>query len=115
MAFKTLMKRQARMMSPKTIRFIKNGKVIISRDLRKHFIKNNYVEVLVDEDYNKLALKPTNDERRGYKIFPSGVFQCNLLKKGGIAGDFKVRFTEGKIIIDDVNVEKLKQMEYWDD
>ncbi len=117
MVFKTLMKRQTRMMEPKTVKFIQRGMIIISRDLRKYFNKKGFVEILIDEDYNKLALKPSVDSLRGYKLSSSGTFQCQALKKVGIvASVFKVRFTEGKIIIDDFKInEKMKALEYWED
>lgn len=117
MTFRTLMKRQTRMMEPRTVKFIKRGMIIISRDLRKYFDKKGFVEVLIDKDYKKLALKPSKDSVRGFKLSSSGTFQSQALKKVGIEGGiFKGRFTEGKIIIDDFPInEKMKALEYWED
>ncbi len=116
MVFRTLMKRQQRMMPPRTVKFLADGKIIISRDLGSLFGKKTFVEVLVDQDYNKIALKPSKDEVRGYKLGVGNLFQCSLLKKAGIKGEYKARFTEGKIIIDDIKItDKLKNMEFWED
>lgn len=102
MTFKTLKKRQLRMMKNNTIRILKQGKILISRDLVMK-IKTPFVEVLVDEDYNKLAFKPSNNEILGYKIFNSNLIQVAPLKHGQL-GEFQARFTEGKIIIDSYKV-----------
>ena len=116
MTFKTLMKRQQRMMNPRTVKFLGGGKIIISRDLRNFFKKKEFVEILIDEDYNKIAFKPSNDEVRGYKLVQGNVFQCMILFRSGIKGEYKARFTEGKIIIDDIPItDKLKNMEFWED
>lgn len=115
MAFKTLMKRQCRMVPSMTVRFHKLGRVIISWDLRRK-LKTDYVEVLIDEDYNKFALKSSNDAVKGFKLNKSNMFQCSPLRKLEVVGEFKARFTEGKIIIDDFKVsDEIKSLEFWED
>jgi len=117
MVFKTLMKRQVRMVPANTVRFHKLGKVIISRDLIKKIKKGyEYLEVLIDADYNKFAIKPSKDATRGFKLGKSNMFQCCPLRKCNLHGEFKARFTEGKIIVDKIKVDdNLKAMEFWDD
>lgn len=114
MTFKTIKKRQGRMMNTNTIRILKQGKVLISRDLLRK-IKTPFVEVLIDEDYNKLALKPSKDVIRGYKIFNSNILQVASLKHGQL-GEFKARFTEGKVIVDSYKVNShVANLEYYED
>ena len=115
MTFKTLMKRQCRMVPSRTVRFHKLGRVIISWDLRRKF-KKDYIEVLIDGEYNKLALKPSDDDIKGFRINKSNMFQISAFSKSKIVGEFKARFTEGKIIIDNFKVsEDMRALEYWED
>jgi len=117
MSYKTLMKRQCRMVPSMTVRFHKLGRVIISWDLRRRIKKEyNYIEVLIDGDYNKLALKPSKDEIKGFRLNESNMFQASSLSKLEVVGEWKARFTEGKIIIDDFKVsDDMKALEYWED
>lgn len=101
-------------MKNNTIRILKQGKILISRDLLRK-IKTPFVEVLIDEDYNKLALKPSKDEIRGYKIFNSNILQVAPLKHGQL-GEFQARFTEGKVIVDSYKVNPhIANLEYYED
>ncbi len=114
MGFKTLMKRQCRMIPSKTVRFGKLGRITLSLDLRRKVTKK-YLELQIDEDYNKFALKPSDDSLRGFALRDM-LIQVGALRKIGVEGEFKARFTEGKIIIDDFPItEDLKALEFWED
>lgn len=119
MAFKTLIRKQSRDIPPRNIRILKSGHIRISRDLSK-LIKTKNIKILIDVDYNKFALLPTNDTNHAYVLSRKNKNNCfsiqsSMLSAYAPKGDFKARFTEGKIIIDDIKVHKFKDCNFVED
>ncbi len=54
--------------------------------------------------------------RRTISIMASGKVYCeaSCLKRAGIKGHFTARFSEGKIILDKIDVTKFKEIEFLD-